>query len=110
MAKKRKVAIFLFDDVMRAMMTWPLVAKSLALLLALSPALLFMGHLFPQGLKAATREDPLLVPWAWGINGATGTIAAGFAPLAAQAVGLQMVMIMAGCLYALSAMLNVSRP
>ncbi len=101
--------IILFDAVMQMMMTWPLFAKSFVLLLAIAPSFLLMGHMFPQGLKEATKEDPLLVPWAWGINGATGTIAAGMAPLAAQAFGFQAVMLMAGCLYAVSAMLTVSK-
>jgi hypothetical protein len=58
-----------------------------------------MGQFFPQGLARAQQDDPALVPWAWAINGASGTIAAGVAPLLAQATGFRSLVIAGACCY-----------
>jgi hypothetical protein len=87
-----------------AVLAWllpvPLAIKALALTVLVAPGAMLMGQLFPRGLVSAQLEDPVLVPWAWGINGALSTIAAGVAPLFAQAVGLGALYVVAAGLYA----------
>ena len=92
------------------MLGWPMIAKSLALMAIIAPGALLMGHLFPQGLAAARRDDPALVPWAWGINGATGTVAAGLTPLLAQAWGFDALILMGTGIYAAILLLPAYRP
>ena len=89
------------DTVLHGMLGWPLVAKALALTAIVAPGALLMGHLFPQGLALAGRDDAALVPWAWGINGAMSTISAGLAPLVAQAWGFRVVILIAAAIYAI---------
>lgn len=88
------------DPVLRAMLAWPLVAKGLGLAVIAAPGAVLLGHLFPQGLAHAGRDDAALIPWAWGINGAMSTVAAGLTPLLAQAWGFNAVFLIAGGLYA----------
>jgi len=88
------------DPLLKAMLDWPLVAKGLGLAAIIAPGALLLGHMFPQGLAFAGNEDPALIPWAWGINGATGTIAAGLAPLLAQAWGFNAVLLLCAGIYA----------
>ena len=82
------------------MLVWPLVAKGLGLAAITAPGAVLLGHLFPQGLALAGRDDAALIPWAWGINGAMSTVAAGLTPLLAQAWGFNTVLLIAGGLYA----------
>lgn len=41
----------------------------------LFPAGFFMGMAFPIGMSVAARRAPALMPWLWGINGATSVLA-----------------------------------
>jgi hypothetical protein len=78
---------------------WPLLAKVLILFLMVAPGAILMGHMFPQGIALAAREDKALVPWAWAINGAMSASIAGIAPLVAQAFGLQSLFLIGAALY-----------
>ena len=88
------------DPILHAMLVWPLLAKALGLAAIIAPGALLLGHMFPQGLAFAGRDDPTLIPWAWGINGATSTVAAGLTPLLAQALGFNAVFLIGAGLYA----------
>jgi hypothetical protein len=94
------VLVLMLDSMMHAIIAWPTLAKAFMLGLVIAPGAVLMGHLFPQGLALARREDATLVPWAWAVNGAMSAFVAGLAPLVAQAVGFQVLLIIAGVLYA----------
>ncbi len=83
------------------MLAWPLAAKTIGLVALIAPGGLVVGQLFPQGLALAQRDDTALVPWAWAINGALSTVAAGAAPLIAQAWGFSVLFFGSAALYAL---------
>lgn len=78
---------------------WSLAAKTLILFLIVAPGAILMGHMFPQGIALAAREDKALVPWAWAINGAMSASVAGIAPLVAQALGFQSLFMIGAGLY-----------
>jgi len=86
--------------VIEAILGSPLLAKAVVLCLAVAPGGILMGHLFPQGVALAGREDKALVPWAWAINGAMSASIAGIAPLVAQAFGFGALFYIGGALYA----------
>lgn len=88
------------DGFMDAILGWPTMVKGVALVALIAPGGFFLGQLFPRGLALAQRTDPALVPWAWAINGALSTIAAGVAPLLAQAWGFRVLLFAAAALYA----------
>jgi hypothetical protein len=53
---------------------WPLPARiALAAVLVALPGLL-MGSLLPTGIRTANAIGPEVVPWAWGLNGATSVV------------------------------------
>ena len=79
---------------------WPMAAKAALVIVLLAPVGLLLGRLFPLGLALVRAENRHLVPWAWAINGATGTIAAGLAPLIAQAIGFNRLILLGAALYA----------
>lgn len=96
--------------VLASLLAVPLPIKAVALMALVAPGAMLMGQLFPRGLVSAQLEDPVLVPWAWGINGALSTIAAGVAPLFAQAAGLGALYVVAGGLYAVLILLPTTAP
>ena len=102
--------VIALDPVLHAAIGWPFLARILVLCLIIAPGAILMGHLFPQGLALARREDPTLVPWAWAVNGAMSAFIAGLAPLLAQAFGFQLLLIIAGGLYAAVILLPVATP
>jgi hypothetical protein len=53
-----------------------------------SAAGLFMGAALPLGLRTATTSAPGLVPWLWGVNGATSVFGSVLAAAIALAFGI----------------------
>ena len=51
--------------------------RALASVAVIFPAGLLMGFGFPTGMRLITRLDARLTPWLWGVNGASGVLAAG---------------------------------
>jgi hypothetical protein len=49
---------------------------------------LFMGMALPTGLRVATGAAPRLIPWLWGINGATSVFGSVLAAVIALAYGI----------------------
>lgn len=92
---------FSFDWLAHVMLSWPLPLKALGLIVVIAPGGLVLGQLFPRGLVLAQRQETTLIPWAWAINGAMSTVAAGVAPLLAQAWGFQVLFFLSAGLYAL---------
>jgi hypothetical protein len=82
----------------------------IALILAvIAPGGFLMGHLFPQGIALAGREDKSLTPWAWAINGAMSASVAGVAPLVAQVTGFSALYLIGAILYLTVAVLPLRR-
>ena len=70
-----------------AVLTWPLPVKGLYCFALIVPAGILMGQLFPQGLAAVGARNKALIPWAWAVNGAAGTVVGLCSPLLAQHLG-----------------------
>jgi hypothetical protein len=110
------VAIYSFllgvtlDWLLPATLAWPLSGKVLGVVAIAAPGALLMGHLFPQGLALIQQDDRKLIPWAWGINGVFGTAAAGMAPLVAQALGTNALLLIGASFYAFVLLLQPYGP
>jgi predicted membrane-bound spermidine synthase len=60
--------------IFQALLGWPLEARiAIAAVLVALPGLL-MGALLPTGVRTANQLGAELVPWAWGLNGATSVV------------------------------------
>ena len=64
-----------------------------------------LGQLFPQGLASLQSRNPRFVPWAFAVNAATGTLAAGFGVVLAQTLGFRLVILLGVAFYVLVAFL-----
>ncbi|MBI5374545.1 MAG: hypothetical protein HZA77_03855 [Candidatus Schekmanbacteria bacterium] len=57
-------------------------------ILMLCPIGVFMGMAFPIGMKLSSTESPKLMPWLWGINGATSVCASVLAVIISLTLGI----------------------
>jgi hypothetical protein len=70
--------------------------------LLLIPLGLLMGIPFPTGLRALGAADPLLIPWAWTINGCFSVIAPIMAFMLATSAGFTTVLLLGAAAYLLA--------
>lgn len=94
------LAAFVVPPVVTAVIGASLAAKIVTTVVLIAPIGLAMGHLFPQGMALAGKEDKSLTSWAWAINGAMSASIAGVAPLVAQATGFVALFYIGAVLYA----------
>ncbi len=81
----------------------PLGGRMTVAVLALAPGGLLMGMPFPQGLRRLgelTTRSTILLPWAWGVNGALSVVASVLAALLALSFGFDVVLIGGALCYA----------
>ena len=84
----------------------PTLAKMAITLLLIAPLAFCMGMPFPLGLAQIARNNPLLVPWAWGVNGCASLISAILAALLAVHFGFTWVVLFAIVLYLVAAVVG----
>ncbi|HSG46887.1 MAG TPA: hypothetical protein VLA43_03630 [Longimicrobiales bacterium] len=100
---------FALEFVVQTVISWPLFLRGILVAGLIAPGAVLMGHLFPQGLVLAAKDERAIVPWAWGVNGATSTIGAGIAPLAAQVWGSSGLFLAGAALYGAILILPTTR-
>ncbi|MFN0183858.1 MAG: hypothetical protein ACKVQR_08580, partial [Aquabacterium sp.] len=66
-------------------LTWPFPLRVLLTVAVLAPLGWPLGQALPLGIKALHGSGSLLVPWAWGLNGAASVLAS----VLAVAIGMQ---------------------
>jgi SAM-dependent methyltransferase len=71
--------------------------------LVLAPLGLFMGTMFPNGIRLLGEKADEFVPWAWGINGSLSVIGSIMSLFLAIEIGFRMLMIAAVAVYLLAA-------
>jgi uncharacterized membrane protein len=81
------------------------VARVIVTLALIAPLAFLMGMPFPLGLSRLAAEAPVLIPWAWGINGYASVLSALLAVLLAVHLGISAVLAIAAGLYALAALI-----
>jgi hypothetical protein len=79
----------------------PLPAKMALLFLALFPLGLLMGTPFPTCIQQLGLVNPILIPWAWAINGTLSVLAPLLAIMLAMAFGFSSVLWLGAVAYLL---------
>ncbi|MFQ6066926.1 MAG: spermidine synthase [bacterium] len=95
------------DNIFRQFISLSDPLKIMLSLLLLSPLAFFMGIPFPLGLSRVSVKKPLLVAWAWGINGCASVISPVLATVLAISWGFNLVVMLALSLYFLAAIISV---
>jgi len=71
----------------------------------LCPLALLIGMPLPLGMKLASRRDPNLIPWLWGINGAASVLGSVLAVVVAVAAGFTASLSVGAACYLAAALL-----
>ncbi len=71
--------VFYLPDVLNNLIQLSLIARIMVSILLLAPLGVLMGMPFPIGIRLANKRSNDVIPWAWGINGATSVLASVFA-------------------------------
>lgn len=101
------ICLFALSILLKATITLPFPLKFLFSLIIIAPAAFFMGMPFPLGLRFLKKENPALLPWAWGINGCLSVISTALATFIAVEAGSDKVMLIAALSYGLCLLSNL---
>jgi len=82
--------------------SWSLVPRVLAVVLFVMPVGFVLGAFLPLGIAAAKERFGVLVPWAWGLNGAASVLGSVLAVTLAMNVGFVLTMIVGLACYGLA--------
>lgn len=85
---------------------WPMAARVVLAMALIAPMGLLMGMPFPLGLRLVHRISPNLVGWAWGVNGFMTVVGSIVTVFIAIFFGFQAVILTAGALYLLTALVT----
>lgn len=77
-------------------------ARLLAAMLLLAPPGLFMGMMFPLGMRIARDDDNAPAAWFWALNGSASTLASILAIATAVRFGIRISFLMGLCAYAIA--------
>jgi hypothetical protein len=80
--------------------------------ITIAPVAIFMGMAFPLGMRVAATRSASLLPWLWGINGATSVCASVLAIVVSLCWSISTALYVGACCYAvaLAAFLYVRSP
>ena len=77
----------------------PLGGRMIVAVAALAPPGVLMGMPFPKGLALLERRPPVLIAWAWGVNGAVSVVASILAASLALSFGFSTVLVVGAACY-----------
>jgi hypothetical protein len=81
------------------MMAWPALIKVSLSIILIAPMAFCMGMPFPLAMSQLASHAPVLIPWAWGVNGCASVISAVLATLLAIEFGFTVVILLSLVLY-----------
>ena len=91
---------FALGDVLRAMIGLPSPLRIVITGLLAMPCGLLMGAMIPSVVRVLGAANSALVPWGWGVNGATSVIGTSIATIVAMYVGFTATFLVGAVTYA----------
>lgn len=95
--------LLMLNSLLAVLVGLPDAAKIAITLLLIAPIAFAMGIPFPLAMAQLGEAAPVLLPWAWGVNGCASVLSAVIATLLAIHFGFSMVVLLALLLYILAA-------
>jgi spermidine synthase len=93
-------------DLLRAMIGLERPVRIVITALLVAPCGLLMGAMVPSVIRVLGASRSALVPWGWGINGATSVIGTSIATIVAMYGGFTMTFMLGAATYALAGVLG----
>lgn len=96
------VYILLLPPIFYGLVWLPHPARIIIAVLLMAPLALLMGMPMPIGIKLLSKNAPQIIPWAWGVNGATSVMGSVGALVIAILTGFNQALIVGAGLYLLA--------
>ena len=80
---------------------WRPCVRVVITVLVLAPIALLLGMAYPVGIRILREHDESLIPWAWGLNGATSVVASVSAVFVGAQAGFTWALLLGSATYAL---------
>jgi predicted membrane-bound spermidine synthase len=96
------VYILLLPPIFYGLVWLPHPARIVMAVILMAPLALVMGMPMPIGIKLLSKSAPQIIPWAWGVNGATSVMGSVGALVIAILTGFNQALIIGAGLYGLA--------
>jgi len=93
---------------LRAWVAWPFGARVLLAVAVVGVLGLLLGCLLPLGMRVTTSTNETLVPWGWGVNGATSVLGTVLATVLALHFGFTVTLLAGALTYVVAAAVGYS--
>ncbi len=97
------VYVGLLSPVFYGLVHLPLPARIAVAVALIAPLAVLMGMPMPSGIRVLAGRSPELIPWAWGVNGATSVLGSVAALVIAILSGFNQALLVGAGLYLLAA-------
>jgi hypothetical protein len=94
--------ILLLPPIFYGLVWLPHPARIVIAVILMAPLALVMGMPMPIGIKLLSKSAPQIIPWAWGVNGATSVMGSVGALVIAILTGFNQALIVGAALYGLA--------
>lgn len=92
--------LFFLTPILSAFISLPMIARIVISILLIAPGAFFLGMPFPNGLDALNEKRPLLLPWAWGMNGGLSVTGTALAQIISVSLGFPVLLVLVILVYA----------
>ena len=103
------LASFFLPPLLRQAIALPMTGRILLAVLLIMPLGILLGMPFPSGIHLISQQSPVLIPWAWGVNGFFTVIGSVAALILSMMIGFQAVLWIAMVIYMIS-MFFIGKP
>jgi hypothetical protein len=93
------VSGFAFPPVLSALIALPIIARIALTIVLVAPSGILMGAMIPSVIRALAATNAELVPWGWGINGATSVVGTVLATVIAIYFGFTITFLVGAAFY-----------
>ncbi|HET9532093.1 MAG TPA: hypothetical protein VFQ92_17165 [Blastocatellia bacterium] len=103
------VYILVIPPIFYGLVHLPLALRIVIAVLLMAPMAVLMGMPMPLGIRLLASGSPELIPWAWGVNGATSVMGTVAALVIAILTGFNQALVIGASIYLL-AIFFITRP
>ena len=103
------VYILVIPPIFYGLVHLPLALRIVIAVLLMAPMAVLMGMPMPLGIRLLATGSPELIPWAWGVNGATSVMGSVAALVIAILTGFNQALVIGASIYLL-AIFFITRP
>lgn len=102
--------VLFLTDIFYAYISAPITGRIAISVIVLAPLSLMMGMPMPIGIRLLEKHAPQIIPWAWGLNGATSVLGSAATLVIAILTGFNQALMVGAFVYLIALIVMVLRP